>query len=248
MNVSRTLWKNALRRSVRRTTPAGALLRGVVAGAVGSAVMNAFFQATRSITPQAPSDVFEPPEPQQESEMQLETVARRVVEQLARRGPLSPEQKKIGGAIVHYAFGAAWGGLYGLLRASRAERRPATRLRPLPEALSVLGFSSLVWLVGDEVLLPALRLSAWPNRYPAQVHAYAFAAHLVYGAAVAMAYEALTTRSWVNAALWTRSLLLRRRIAHAPHRMGRLLQPLLGTIAARARRGIPLEAELEFAR
>jgi hypothetical protein len=48
-----------------------------------------------------------------------------------------------------------------------------------------------VWLVSDDVLLPAFRLSAWPHQYPVKSHLYAIAAHAVYGAIVASTFAAL---------------------------------------------------------
>jgi hypothetical protein len=109
--------------------------------------------------------------------------------------PLSAEGKARGARIVHYAFGAALGGAYGLLRETTpAMRRPA----------GVLGYGVGAWVVGDDLVIPLFRLGAWPNAYPLKTHAYAVAAHLVFGAAVAAAYEAMRPRSLATAAaaLW----------------------------------------------
>src|SRR5262249_17565750 len=84
---------------------------------------------------------------------------------------LKPEQKEPAGNLVHYVFGTAVGGLYGLL----AEKAPHTRA----------GFGTLygtaVWLGADEVALPLLGLSKAPRHYPWSTHASALASHLVYG-------------------------------------------------------------------
>ena len=176
-------------------TPWGALFRGLVAGAVGSYLQTAFFKRTKRIAPATPKDVFTPPEEEQKSEFSTSTVARRTVEGMLKRGPLSEAQKKTGGKIVHYAYGAAWGGLYGLTR----ESLPATR-----HPLGVLAYSASVWMLADNLVLPAFRLSAWPQKYPAKVHAYALAAHVAYGAGTALFYEAMRRQSWdaVGAAIW----------------------------------------------
>ena len=167
---------------MRRKTPIGALVEGIVAGAVGAGLQSLFFRATAKVAPKTPEDVFVPPEKEQAGESALETVARRAVEELAQRGPLEPREKERLGDIVHYGFGAAWGGLYGLLRASYPRLwRPS----------GVAGFALGVWMVGDNLMLPAFRLSAWPHRYPPKTHAYAVAAHLVYGAGVAATLEAI---------------------------------------------------------
>ncbi len=167
---------------MRRKTPIGALFEGLVAGAIGAGVQSLFFRATTKITPKTPADAFEPPEWQQAHESALETVARRAVEQLAQRGPLVARDKERLGQVVHYGFGAAWGGLYGLLRASYPR---------LWSASGVAGFSLGVWIAGDNLIVPALKLAAWPQRYPLKSHAYAVAAHLAYGAGVAATLEAV---------------------------------------------------------
>jgi len=167
---------------MRRKTPIGALLEGLAAGAIGAAVQELFFRATARITPKSAPDTFSPPEWQQAHETALETTARRSVEQLAQRGPLDAAAKHRLGDVVHYGVGAAWGGLYGLLRAS---------YRRLWSPSGVVAFSLGVWMLGDNLLLPALRLAAWPQRYPLRVHAYAVAAHLAYGAGVAATLEAV---------------------------------------------------------
>ncbi len=167
---------------MRRKTPIGALFEGLVAGAIGAGVQSLFFRATAKIAPNAPEHAFEPPEWQQAHESELQTVARRAVEQLAQRGPLEARDKERLGQVVHYGFGAAWGGLYGLLRASYP------RLWSVP---GVAGFSLGVWIAGDNLIVPALKLAAWPQRYPLKSHAYAVAAHLAYGAGVAATLEAV---------------------------------------------------------
>lgn len=167
---------------MRARTPIRSLLEGAIAGAVGSAVQNLFFKAAAPITPKPPADAFEPPEPQQRQETPLGTVARRLVEDLAQRGPLDEEAKNRVANAVHYGFGAAWGGLYGLVRDSAPS---------LWSLRGVAGFSLGVWMLSDNVLLPAFKLSAWPQRYPLRSHAFAAAAHLAYGAGVAGTLVAL---------------------------------------------------------
>ena len=103
---------------MRRKTPIRALVEGIIAGAVGAGVQSLFFRATSSLAPPPAKDAFDPPEAEQADESALETVGRRLVEDLAQRGPLDEQEKARIGNVVHYGFGAAWGGLFGLLRAS----------------------------------------------------------------------------------------------------------------------------------
>ena len=85
------------------------------------------------------------------------------------------------GKAIHFGIGMAWGPVYGLLRRHGG-------LGPFGAALASGAAMSLVL---DEGVVPALGLSA-PNRdYPAFTHARGFLAHLVYGAAAALAAEGL---------------------------------------------------------
>ena len=105
--------------------------------------------------------------------------ARRIAERLGR--PLDEGRLRPVAKAVHYGLGMAWGPVYCLLR-----RRGG--MRPLGAGL-VAG--AALSLVVDTGLTPALGLSA-PNRaYPAATHVRGFLAHLVWGAAVALAAEGI---------------------------------------------------------
>jgi len=81
------------------------------------------------------------------------------------------EKTEIAGAVVHYAFGVATGGVYGAL----AELKPATTTG------AGLPFGAAVWLIADEIVVPALGLSKPLTKYPLSTHASSIASHLVYG-------------------------------------------------------------------
>jgi hypothetical protein len=166
-------------------SPLRALGAGLVAGALGSLAQNLFFAATKSVAPKPPKDAFTPPEPEQADETATQTVARRAVRDLAQR-PIDHEKKQLGGELVHYGFGAGWGALYGLTLG------PSRRLRG---PLGVLAFSTLVWGISDNLILPAFKLAGPPTAYPARSHAYAIVAHVVYGTAVALAFDLLRPAS-----------------------------------------------------
>jgi uncharacterized membrane protein YagU involved in acid resistance len=83
---------------------------------------------------------------------------------------LTEREEQVAGEIVHYAYGATLGGLYGGL----AEELPAVT------AGAGTAYGAVTWFVGDEVMVPALRLSRPPTQYPLSTHAYALASHLVY--------------------------------------------------------------------
>jgi hypothetical protein len=212
-------------------SPLGALARGLAAGAIGSAVQSQFLKHTARLMPATPEGVFQPPEPEQKSEMSVETVARRFAEGMMKRGPLTEAKKKKIGTSIHYAFGSAWGGLYGLAR----ETAPGLS-RPGAVAL----WSALVWHLSDNVLLPVFRIASWPRSYPAGVHAYALAAHLAYGAGVWASYEAMRRPFWdlVGSAVW--ALAARRRLRkRLPKRARPVARAIIGSLAAaRGRRPV----------
>ena len=84
-------------------------------------------------------------------------------------------------ALVHLAYGSAWGMLYGLLQATY--RRP-------PAAFGAT-YGLIVWLVGPAFLVPAMRLMGRPSEEPPARSAALIAGHLAYGVALATAFEAL---------------------------------------------------------
>jgi uncharacterized membrane protein YagU involved in acid resistance len=93
------------------------------------------------------------------------------VSEVVFRRPLSKQEKKSAGPVVHYLFGGMMGALYG----AAVEWDPQLRLG--------LGapFGMALFAVADEAIVPALGLSKAPTEYPVSKHAYAAASHAVYG-------------------------------------------------------------------
>lgn len=85
---------------------------------------------------------------------------------------LTKNQKHVGGQVTHYVFGATTGALYGA----------AAEMLPKVSIGTGLAFGAAVWLVADEIIVPAAGLSRSASEYPLSKHAYALASHLVYGA------------------------------------------------------------------
>jgi uncharacterized membrane protein YagU involved in acid resistance len=84
---------------------------------------------------------------------------------------LSREQKKKAGPVVHYAFGAVMGALYGAA---------VQRQRHLSPVAGVM-FGSALFFGADEIGVPLAGLSGPPTAYPISTHLEALTAHLVYG-------------------------------------------------------------------
>jgi uncharacterized membrane protein YagU involved in acid resistance len=160
--------------------------KGVVAGAIGGLTaawaMNMFMTGTTKLEQKVRREQ-QPPQQQSGDEDATVKTARAISESVGH--PLREDEKKPAGSLVHYLFGSAMGALYGLV----SEIEPRTRVG------FGTAFGAALWLGADEVMVPTLKLGPKPNETPAQVHAKALAAHLVYGA------TAESVRRGVRAAL-----------------------------------------------
>jgi hypothetical protein len=160
------------------------LWKGVVAGAAGGLaaawVMNQFQSGwgkasealDHSDTPQGEQERHTEDSDAEDATMKT---AAKIAENVFHR-KLSREEKKKLGPVVHYAFGAGVGAVYGGL----AEY--------VPQATSGVGlpYGAAVFVGADEVAVPAFGLSKPPEEYPASAHLYALASHLVYGLTLEM--------------------------------------------------------------
>jgi putative membrane protein len=93
------------------------------------------------------------------------------IAQAATGHSLTPSEKKKAAPVVHYAFGALAGGIYGLV----SEYLPSARR----------GFGSLfgatLFVIADEIAVPALGLAEAPTKTPLAKHLFGLASHVVYG-------------------------------------------------------------------
>lgn len=117
-----------------------------------------------------------------EKENPTEKVAAKVVSVSGKQ--LSPDGKKTGGTVVHYAFGTIIGGLYG----TALEFAPSWHRRnAIPSGLLM---GSALFAAADEVALPAMHLTESPAKTPVPMHVYGLASHLVYGATAGLLIRA----------------------------------------------------------
>jgi hypothetical protein len=149
-----------------RTSPLGALGKGLVAGAAGTAAMTAYQAAVANARDSEPSTI--PAE-----------VAKRVVRGVLHRD-VSEERTELLNNAMHWAYGTGWGGIYGLAQATIHART----------VRHGVVFGALVW-GASLVQLPAMQLAppVWDTP-PAEAGLDA-SYHLVYGVAVASAFAAL---------------------------------------------------------
>ena len=159
---------------------------GIAGGVLASWTMNQF-QAAWSMAAEnyrSPSsggkedarDWQERSEGTNATEIAAQTAARATIDRRLTRDELA-----VAAPLVHYAFGAAMGGLYGGL----AEVSPAVR------ACTGTAYGTAVWVGADEIAMPMLGLSDPEAERPVEMHAQAFAAHLVYGLTLELVRRAL---------------------------------------------------------
>lgn len=177
------------RRSERRNSHQGNVLKGLVAGIIGGLVASWTmdqFQALSSKLSEADkggqgkqdssqhSDQKGGQQKQEQSGEKQEPATVKAAEAISKNvfdHQLTKSEKDPAGNAVHYATGAVTGAIYGI----------AAELMPVAAAGAGLPFGAMVWLIVDEAAVPALGLSKSPREYPLSTHASALASHFVYG-------------------------------------------------------------------
>ena len=141
-------------------------MAGIVGGVIAAGAMSVVHKGLVAIARQPI-----PAADQQQDEDATVRVADGMTRLMLGRS-LPSDKKPLAGHVVHYAFGASIGGLYGAVAA----------IVPRVTAAVGLPFGIAVWLGAHVVMVPALGLSAPPTRRPPVKEAAEFALHLVYGA------------------------------------------------------------------
>ena len=166
-------------------SPVGSVLAGLVAGAIGTVVMDAFLyrryraEGGRSApmaweTAAGLKDFKEAPVPAQ--------VGKRLAEAYLQR-ELPPTTARLVTNVMHWGYGTAWGGLYGLLVGSG---RPRSALLGLP-------FGAVVW-GADYAVLPLGKFYKPIWQYDVPTLWKDLSAHFVYGLGTAVAFALLDAR------------------------------------------------------
>jgi putative membrane protein len=174
------------------------LLLGLVGGVVGALAMNVFARAASAAThgheasgAALGSDrVGRGVQPPQSDGPADDDAAVRVGT-LAYRVTMSAEPTRVArpwlGTVAHYAFGGTLGAGYALL---------ARRLRMVRVGYGT-AYGTAVWIVADELIMPALRLSRGPRQLSLGVHVYALSGHWIYGAMLEFVVRR-ATRRWAS--------------------------------------------------
>lgn len=159
-----------------RTAPAADAVKGAVAGAVATWLMN---QVTTWMYE------FESREAQEREERARggRTAYGAAAEKVAALAhvELPEEQRRRAGTAIHWATGITAGALYAVMR----KRWPALKsARGVPFGV---GF----FLTVDELLNPVLGLTPGPRVFPWQTHARGLGGHMVFGLATEAMLEGL---------------------------------------------------------
>ncbi len=147
------------------------IVKGLVAGVAGGLLASFLMEQFQALwTKAAESIASDDEKPKRKSKPATVKAADAISEKLVGR-KIKRKQQALAGGAVHYAMGAASAAIYGGL----------AEVAPLVTVGEGLGFGAGVWLLADEVSLPALGLSKPPSKIPVSTHAYALVSHLVYG-------------------------------------------------------------------
>jgi uncharacterized membrane protein YagU involved in acid resistance len=153
-------------------------LRGIVAGMAGGLaaawVMNVFMAGPGKTLQQAVQSDEENREQQAHNDEPKEDATMKAADAIAHTVTgeyLSRAEKEEGGPIVHYAFGALTGGLYGGL---------AEYSSTVTSGFGT-SFGGVLFSTADLLAVPAFNLGPSAADQPASALASPFAAHIVYG-------------------------------------------------------------------
>jgi hypothetical protein len=165
-------------------TPLGAIVRGAVAGAVGTVALDAYNYAQY----RAGGGTDDPLA--WETSVGLDSweqapapahVGKRLYEGLFQK-ELAPRSARLVNNVMHWGYGLFWGAQYGVVAASIGPRK-----------LRGPVFGTVVWLSGY-VVLPLAKLYKPIWQYDAKTLAKDWGGHLCYGTAAAAAFRVLAGR------------------------------------------------------
>jgi hypothetical protein len=117
----------------------------------------------------------------QGEESSTAALGRLVYQGVAGRPPRAKETRNLLSQLVHWGYGLLQGGLYGATRASA-------------RGLDVEGgvvYAGLLWLIGDELVVPLLGLQAGPTAASPIAHVNRLGAHVAYGLATSAVTQTL---------------------------------------------------------
>jgi putative membrane protein len=143
------------------------LLAGVAGGLLASYLMEQFQSAwSAALDAMRHSKMRSGRKPDPATVRAANVISERVI---GRKLPR--DYKSVAGEAMHYGMGASSAAVYGVL----------AEVAPIVTIGNGVGFGTSVWLLADEIAVPAAGLSKPAKEIPLATHIYALASHLVYG-------------------------------------------------------------------
>ena len=140
---------------------------GIVGGIVGTVVMGGFQALLSSLAEEEKKSK----EKKKKEDEPANVKAAEAISENVFGHHLTKSEKEPAGEAMHWAMGAGSGLIYGI----------ASEVAPASTVGFGVPFGAAVWLIADDIVVPALGLSKPVTEYPLSTHAYALSSHLVYG-------------------------------------------------------------------
>ncbi len=152
-----------------KETDADDVLKGAVAGLVGGIVASFVMSQFQTLVSAMSEEEKKSKKKKKEEPANVKAAAE--ISKAVFDHRLKKSEKEPAGEAMHYAMGATSGLIYGAV----------AEIAPMTSVGLGLPFGAAVWLVADDVVVPALGLAKPATQYPPSTHAYALSSHLVYG-------------------------------------------------------------------
>jgi hypothetical protein len=163
-------------------TPLGVVVAGAAAGAIGTVCMDAvrFVRQRRGGGVRSPWEWEFAPVPTWQDAPDPGQIGRRLVEGFTQR-ELPDSAAWLVSTLMHWSYGSAWGGLYGVLSGSMRQ----------PHVIHGAPFGAVVWISGYAAMpLAGLYEPIW--KYDRKTLAADLTAHLAYGTGTSTAFWLFT--------------------------------------------------------
>lgn len=172
---------------MRKLAPFGAVVRGLAAGAFGTALMTGWQGLTMKLRSSSEDSTrrgeTEPGGPEQDDPWQRASapakVGRKILEGVFDY-EVPPEGIGLLTNVMHWSYGISWGAVYGLIRRSASGSAVHGGLK----------FGSAVWAMSYVTLVP-LGIYRPPWKYSPGELALDLSYHLAYGMGVGLGHEAI---------------------------------------------------------
>jgi putative membrane protein len=146
------------------------LFKGMVAGVAGGLLASFLMEQFQAAWSAASEAMLEKKRLGRKPQPATVKVANALSEKITGR-KVPKDYQPAAGEAVHYGMGATSAAVYGVL----------AEVAPIVTIGDGMGFGTGLWLLADEVAVPAAGLSKPTQEIPLTTHIYALASHLVYG-------------------------------------------------------------------